>query len=127
MDAAGVPWFSEDAYDDFYFGKGSTYPDINGSVGILFEQRNIRGQELDTSNGVETFRQAIANQLRVTLSTLRGAWAMRDLLRTYQAGFHDAMLERGASRDFAGWVIGDDGDPARARARRETIDLHRLE
>ena len=70
MDDAGQPFFTEDAYDDFYFGKGSTYPDINGSIGVLFEQRAIRGQALETSNGIETFRQAVANQLRVSLSTL---------------------------------------------------------
>ena len=127
MDEAGQPWFTEDAYDDFYFGKGSTYPDINGSVGILFEQRAIRGQELATSNGVETFRDAIANQLRVSLSTLHGAWAMRDRLAAYQAGFDDVMLDRAASRKFAAWVIGDDGDPQRARALLDTFDLHRVE
>ena len=59
MDEAGQPFFTEEAYDDFYFGKGSTYPDINGSIGILFEQKAIRGQELETSNGVETFRGAV--------------------------------------------------------------------
>jgi hypothetical protein len=127
MDKAGQPWFTEDAYDDFYFGKGSTYPDINGSVGILFEQRAIRGQQLATSNGVETFRAAIANQLRVSLSTLRGAWAMRDRLKSYQEGFHDSMLERAARRKFSAWVIGDDGDPERARALLDTFDLHRVE
>ena len=51
LDRAGQPHFAEDAYDDFYFGKGSTYPDINGSIGILFEQKAIRGQELATDNG----------------------------------------------------------------------------
>jgi len=127
MDEAGQPFFTEDAYDDFYFGKGSTYPDINGSVGILFEQRAIRGQVLDTTNGTETFRQAVANQLRMSLSTLRGAWALRERLKSYQAGFHEAMLERAGSRKFAAWLLGDDGDPARARALLDTFDLHRIE
>ncbi len=31
-------YFTKEGYDDFYYGKGSTYPDINGGVGILFEQ-----------------------------------------------------------------------------------------
>ena len=127
LDRAGQPYFSEDAYDDFYFGKGSTYPDINGSIGILFEQRAILGQELRTGNGVETFRTAIANQLRMSLSTLRGSWALRDRLKTYQAGFHDAMLERAEDRGFAAWVVGDDGDPARAAAFLEILELHRID
>ena len=127
MDEAGQPWFTEDAYDDFYFGKGSTYPDINGSVGILFEQRAIRGQVLDTSNGVETFRDAVANQLRMSLSSLKGAWAMRDRFKAYQGEFHDRMLDRAARRPFDAWVIGDDGDPARARDFLDMLDLHQVE
>ncbi len=127
MDRAGQPYFSEDAYDDFYFGKGSTYPDINGSIGILFEQRAILGQELSTGNGVETFRMAIANHLRTSLSTLRGSWALRDRLKAYQSGFHETMLERAADRPFEAWVVGDDGDPARATAFLELLDLHQID
>lgn len=127
MDEAGQPHFTEDAYDDFYYGKGSTYPDINGSIGILFEQKAIRGQELTTSNGTETFRMAVANQLRMSLSSLRGSWAMRDRLKAYQSGFHEAMLERARSKNYAAWVVGDDGDPARAREFLDILDLHRIE
>ena len=126
LDQAGQPYFTEEAYDDFYFGKGSTYPDINGSIGILFEQKAIRGQALETSNGIETFPSAVANQFRVSLSTLRGGWALQDLFKTYQAGFHEAMLERAEDLDYAGWLVGDDGDPARARAFLEVLDLHRI-
>jgi len=127
MDKAGQPYFTEDAYDDFYYGKGSTYPDINGSIGILFEQRAILGQELETGNGIETFRSAVANQLRMSLSTLEGSWAMRERLKTYQSGFHQSMRSRTADRHFTAWVIGDDGDPARAQAFLETLELHQIE
>ncbi|MBT8046871.1 MAG: peptidase M14 [Xanthomonadales bacterium] len=127
MDAAGQPHFTEDAYDDFYFGKGSTYPDINGSIGILFEQKSILGQTIDTSNGVETFQMAVANQLRMSLSSLEGAWALRDRLKTYQSEFHDQMLKRAAKRNFDAWIVGDGGDPARARSFLDLLDLHRIE
>ncbi|MEE4218129.1 MAG: M14 family zinc carboxypeptidase [Xanthomonadales bacterium] len=127
MDGVGQPYFTEDAYDDFYFGKGSTYPDINGSVGILFEQRAIRGQALDTSNGMETFEMAVANQLRMSLSSLKGAWEMRERFKAYQSGFHQTMLERAASRKFAAWIVGDDDDPARARAFLDVLELHQVE
>jgi len=127
MDQAGQPHFTEDAYDDFYFGKGSTYPDINGSIGILFEQKAIRGQALETSNGVETFRMGIANQLRVALSTLRGSWAMRDRLKKYQAGFHAEMQKRAGNSKAKVWIVGDDGDSGRASAFLETLELHQIE
>jgi len=127
MDLAGQPHFTEDTYDDFYFGKGSTYPDINGSIGILFEQRAILGQELATGNGTETFRMAVANQLRMSLSSLQGSWAMRERIKAYQSGFHDSMLERARERNFAAWLVSDDGDPARARFFLDILDLHQVE
>jgi len=127
MDQVGQPHFTEDAYDDFYYGKGSTYPDINGSIGILFEQKAILGQELSTTNGTETFEMAVANHLRMSLSTLQGSWAMRDRLKSYQSGFHDEMMKRAQSRRFLAWVVGDDGDPERAKAFLEILDLHQIE
>ena len=127
MDQAGQPHFTEDAYDDFYYGKGSTYPDINGSIGILFEQKAIRGQALATTNGTETFQSAVANQLRMSLSSLQGSWETRERLKAYQADFHDNMQKRAAGRNFKGWIIGDDGDPARAKAFLEMLDLHQIE
>jgi len=126
MDTAGQPYFTEEAYDDFYYGKGSTYPDINGSIGILFEQKAIRGQQLSTTNGIETFQSAVANQLRVSLSSLQGAWEMRERFKSYQAGFRDAMEKRARERNFLAWIIGDDGDPERARAFLEILDFHQI-
>jgi len=127
MDDARQPFFTEDAFDDFYYGKGSTYPDINGSIGILFEQRAISGQEILTSNGTETFRMAVANQLRVSLSTLKGAWALRSRLFDYQAGFTRAMQQRASNKNYRAWVVGDDTDPARARAFLDVLDLHQIQ
>ncbi len=43
MDRAGRIYYTEETFDDFYYGKGSTYPDVNGSIGILFEQASSRG------------------------------------------------------------------------------------
>jgi len=42
FDSIGSLYFTKEGYDDFYYGKGSTYPDINGGVGILFEQASSR-------------------------------------------------------------------------------------
>lgn len=127
MDRAGQPIFTEEAFDDFYYGKGSTYPDINGGIGILFEQKAIAGQVLETSNGVETFQMAVANHLRTSLSTLRGAWELRDRLRENQRGFYRDMAEAARDADMAGWVVGDDGDPARARVFLDQLDQHDIE
>ena len=63
LDKIGSLYYSKENYDDFYFGKGSTYPDINGSIGILFEQGSSRGHVQESQNGILTFPFTIKNQL----------------------------------------------------------------
>ena len=43
LDRIGSLYYTKEGYDDFYYGKGSTYPDVNGAIGILFEQASSRG------------------------------------------------------------------------------------
>ena len=43
LDRIGSQYYSEESFDDFYYGKGSTFPDINGGIGILFEQEVLGG------------------------------------------------------------------------------------
>ncbi len=38
LDKIGSLYYSEENYDDYYYGKGSTFPDINGSIGILLNK-----------------------------------------------------------------------------------------
>ena len=73
LDKIGSLYYSEESYDDFYYGKGSTFPDINGSIGILFEQASSRGHAQETVNGVLTFPFTIRNQFTAALSTLEAA------------------------------------------------------
>jgi len=41
LDQIGSLYFTQEGYDDFYYGKGSTYPDTQGAVGILFGTASI--------------------------------------------------------------------------------------
>lgn len=38
LDKIGSLYYSEEGYDDFYYGKGSTFPDANGCIGILLNR-----------------------------------------------------------------------------------------
>ena len=55
LDKIGSLYYTEESFDDFYYGKGSTFPDINGGIGILFEQGSSRGHAQESVNGVITF------------------------------------------------------------------------
>src|SRR5690606_10462510 len=62
MDEIGSLYYTRQSFDDFYYGKGSTYPDGNGSIGILFEQASSRGHIQESVNGLVTFPFTIKNQ-----------------------------------------------------------------
>ena len=80
LDKLGVAYFSEEQFDDYYLGKGSSYPDINSSVGILFEQAGFRGRVRETDNGIRELAYGIRNQFTVSLSTLEAAWDLKEKL-----------------------------------------------
>ena len=127
LDEAGVMYFTEDTYDDFYYGKGSTYPDINGSIGILFEQPGVNGKVYERRSGPLTFSEAIHNQVRTSLSTLKGAHELRDEFKQYQADFFKKMQQRASKAGFQAWVIGDNNDPARGRDLMNILERHKVE
>lgn len=126
FDQQGRLYYSKESFDDFYYGKGSTYPDIHGAIGILFEQASARGHLQDSVNGPLAFPFGIRNQVTTSFSTLAAAVDMREQLLDYQSRFfRDALSEAQAHRR-QGWIFGDDGDPARAAALIEVLHRHRI-
>jgi len=120
LDQAGQPYYSRESFDDYYLGKGSTYPDLTGGLGILFEQASSRGHVQESDYGLLGFDAAIANQVRTSLSTLTAVDALADDLISYQQRFFETARDAAGSAGHAGWVLADDGDPVRAR---KLIDL----
>jgi Zinc carboxypeptidase len=107
LDKIGSLYFTKEGYDDFYYGKGSTYPDAQGCVGILFEQASSRGHAQQTNNGVLTFPFTIRNQFTTELSTLAAVRHLRKELLIYQRDFFkDALLTAVAES----YVYGDGRD-----------------
>ncbi|WP_315817432.1 hypothetical protein [Paraflavitalea speifideaquila] len=41
LDRIGSLYFTKENYDDFYYGKGSTYPDVQGCIGILLSRHPL--------------------------------------------------------------------------------------
>jgi len=93
LDKIGSLYFTKEGYDDFYYGKGSTYPDVNGSVGILFEQASSRGHAQESIHGVLSFPFTIRNQFVAALATLKGTTDLREELIEYQNDFFRSALD----------------------------------
>ncbi|MFT7633256.1 MAG: hypothetical protein ACI87E_004311, partial [Mariniblastus sp.] len=93
LDKRGSLYFTQERFDDFYMGKGSTYPDLHGSVGILFEQASSRGHVQKNQDGLLRFHDTIANQFTTSLSSLRATVAMRKELHEFKRGFYKQAME----------------------------------
>ncbi|WP_189663251.1 MULTISPECIES: M14 family zinc carboxypeptidase [unclassified Polaribacter] len=111
LDKIGSLYYSEESFDDFYYGKGSTFPDINGSIGILFEQASSRGHAQETVNGILTFPFTIRNQFTAALSTLEAARKMRVKILQYQQDFYKESRSTGSNKAI---VFGDEKDAAKS-------------
>ncbi len=125
LDPDGSLFFTGEIFDDFYYGKGSSYPDVNGCVGILFEQAGARGFERNTSRGKLTFPYAIRNQVRVSLSTIKASFEMREELLEHQWEFYSASRSLfDASREKA-YLFGD-ADQTTLAAFTDILLRHRI-
>lgn len=119
-------YYSEENFDDFYYGKGSTYPDINGSIGILFEQASSRGMQQETINGLLTFEYSIQNQVLTSLSTIEGAWASREKLKKYRHKFYQQSIKLAEKSDFNGYLIHEKEDTYRLNNFLKILSQHHI-
>ena len=126
LDQAQRLYYSEENFDDFYYGKGSTYPDINASVGILFEQASSRGMQQDTINGLLTFEYGIQNHVLTSLSTIKGAWENRQALKKYQKSFYQQALKQAKKEKFNGYLISENKDSYRLNTLLDKLTQHQI-
>jgi hypothetical protein len=127
LDKIGSLYFTKEAYDDFYYGKGSTYPDINGAIGILFEQASSRGHAQESSNGILTFPFTIRNQVVTSFSTLKAAQEMRvELLQNQRDFFHNTIAQAKAD-PVKGYVFGNADNKATTWHLLDILKRHQIQ
>ena len=126
LDSAGQLYYSEEDFDDFYVGKGSTYPDIHGSIGILFEQASSRGHVQDSINGPLSFADTIQNQVTTSLSTFAGALANKAALHDYQASFYTDTEKLINADDDGAYLVAMPQDHARFQRFLSILEQHKI-
>ncbi len=127
LDKFGQLYYTKEVFDDFYVGKGSTYPDLNGTIGILFEQASSRGHIQESQHGLVPFHETIRNQFQTSLSTVTGTHALRteflDFLRTH----YTTALEEARRDEVKAHVFGAPYDPARIYHLLDILGRHQIE
>ncbi|MDA8631040.1 M14 family zinc carboxypeptidase [Flavobacteriaceae bacterium] len=124
LNKIGSLYYSEESYDDFFFGKASTYPDANGSIGILFEQGSSRGHIQESVNGILTFPFTIRNQLTAAFSTLKAAQNMRVKLLNYMKDFHDKQIDSSSKNESI--IFGKQKDRSTVYHLAEVLKSHKI-
>ncbi len=127
LDNIGTLYFSEEVFDDFYYGKGSSYPDVNAAIGILFEQSRVNGQVVDNIHGTTTFAEAIRNQFTVSLSTINAAIENKDELKNYQRSFYQTAKQLAGKDKIKGYAFGNMEDPVRLHYMLQVLNTHQID
>ena len=127
LDEIGSLYYSEEKFDDFYYGKGSTFPDINGSIGILFEQASSRGHIQKTANGILTFPFTIKNQFTTAISTLKAAKNLRLEILDYQKTFFIESQKESEKFKNDAIIFGNTKDRYRTNKLAEILKRHEIE
>jgi len=124
LDAIGSLYYTQEGFDDFYYGKGSTFPDIQGAIGILFEQASARGHAQESINGILRFPFAIRNQFTTALSSVEAVSALREELLNYQRQFFKDAMTDAAKDPVKAFVFGSASDQGRPFHLAEIIARH---
>ncbi|MEJ2077892.1 MAG: M14 family zinc carboxypeptidase [Acidobacteriota bacterium] len=126
LDRLGSLYYSEEGYDDYYYGKGSTYPDINGAIGILFEQASSRALKREVADGVLDYAFTIRNQFTASLSSLDAAVTLRHDLLAQQRDFYRDALGQARLSPIKGWLFDARDCGGRIHPLIETLLRHQI-
>ena len=127
LDSIGSLYFTKEVFDGTYPGYGSSYPDLQGGLGLLFEQASSRGHKQTTAFGEITFPFTIRNQYTSSITTVRAAVENKAYLRKYQQDFFKSALSRASASKIKGYTFGDDYDQNRVKAFVDKLLLHKVE
>ena len=119
-------YFSEEGFDNYYIGKGSTYPQVNGSLGFLFEAGAQMGVIKESDQGLKSYAENVQTHVGTSLSTIEGAVAMRTKLHAYQRKFFRDAPKLASDDDVKGYVFRAPEDHARLDMFLDVLARHQI-
>ena len=119
-------YFSEEGFDNYYIGKGSTYPQVNGSLGFLFEAGAQMGIVKESDQGLKSYAENVQTHVGTSLSTIKGAVAMRSKLHSYQRKFFVDARKLAGDDDVKGYVFRAPEDHARLDMFLDLLARHQI-
>jgi hypothetical protein len=127
MNEIGSFYYTKDSFDNFYPGYGSSYPDMQGGLGLLFEQASSRGHLQESQNGDLSFGFTVRNQLVNALATVRAAVDEKSFLQNYQKAYFTDVVNQAKKGQTKAYIIGDNFDKSRNKAFWEMLMQHKID
>ena len=126
LDSVGSFYYTKESFDETYPGYGSSYPDVQGAVAILFEQASSRGHLQETNYGTMSFGFTIRNQYLSSIATVEAAVDNKDLLRDYQRRFFNSSVNEFKDEKIKAYEFGDMYDQNRNKAFIDKLLMHKI-
>ncbi len=126
LDEIGSFYFTKEAFDGTYPGYGSSYPDLQGALALLFEQASSRGHLQDTDYGTISFPFTIRNQYTSGMATVKAAVENKGVLRKYQQEFFNSAFAKAKFDQATAYEFGDPKDKNRTKAFIDKLLKHRI-
>lgn len=126
LDEIGSLYFTKEAFDGTYPGYGSSYPDLQGGLALLFEQGSSRGHIQDTDYGKITFPFTIRNQYLSSIATLKAAVENKVILRKYQQDFFKSAIAQLSKNNIVAYEFGNQYDKNRTKAFIDKLLIHNI-
>ena len=126
LDSIGSLYFTKEVFDGTYPGYGSSYPDLQGGLALLFEQASSRGLKQKTPSGEITFPFTIRNQYISSLATVQAAVENKSTLRKYQKAFFKSALERSGKDKIKAYTFKDT-DANKTKAFVDKLLRHKIQ
>ena len=102
-------------------------PDLQGGLGLLFEQASSRGHKQKTPFGEIDFPFTIRNQYVSSITTVKAAVENKATLRKYQQDFFKSALSNASSSRIKAYRFGDAYDANRVKAFIDKLLLHKIQ
>lgn len=99
FDHFGWGYYTRESFDAFYPGYGTSYPSINGAVGMTYEQASARGVSIRREDGtILTLREAAWHHFTTSMATLevtaqRREEKIMDFYDFFVTGLEEAKTE----------------------------------
>lgn len=126
LDNIGSFYYTKESFDGTYPGYGSSYPDLQGGLALLFEQASSRGHLQDTDYGTISFAFTIRNQYTSSIATIKAAVENKAYLRQYQQKFFKSAMTQKTKTGFSAYEFGDAYDMNRNKAFIDELLIHKI-